>query len=209
MMRLYAVTDRAWVGEHTLAQQVEAALRGGITCLQLREKKLSDEELVTEAKAIKALCQHYGVPFIVNDNVAVALKCQADGIHVGQKDMRATDVRQLIGDKMILGVSAHTVEQAILAEKNGADYLGVGAMFATDTKQDAEAVSFETLKAICQAVSIPVCAIGGINQENLCSLQGTGVDGFAMVSAIFASQNIEQQCSRLRYLIDKVMDSHS
>ena len=192
-MLLYAVTDRSWLGENTLAQQVEQALRGGATCIQLREKELADEVFLAEAFEIKALCKRYNIPFIINDNINVAIECGADGIHVGQHDMAALDVRNRIGEDMILGVSVQTVEQAVLAEKSGADYLGVGAVFSTSTKLDADAVSHETLKAICAAVSIPVVAIGGISKHNLHKLRGTGIDGVALVSAIFAVADIENE----------------
>ncbi len=205
IMLLYAVTDRAWVGEKTLYQQVEEALKGGATCLQLREKDLSNEAFLAEAFEIKDLCKEYQVPFIINDNVEVAVKCDADGIHVGQHDMAAQNVRAKIGDKMLLGVSAQTVEQAILAERSGADYLGVGAVFATSTKADADTVSHDTLKEICAAVSIPVVAIGGIYHHNILALKGTGVDGVALVSAIFASKDITAACKELKALSQEMV----
>ncbi|MGN0136069.1 thiamine phosphate synthase [Anaerotignum sp.] len=203
-MLLYAVTDRAWTGKQTLMEQVEAALKGGATCIQLREKELDEESFLQEAVEMKGLCERYGVPFIVNDNVDIAIKCKADGIHVGQKDMEAGNVRALVGEGMIVGVSAQTVEQAIAAEKAGADYLGVGAMFSTTTKLDAFEVSRETAKAICAAVSIPVVAIGGINKKNLLELSGTGVDGVALVSAIFGAEDIEAECKELKALSEKM-----
>ncbi len=204
-LRLYAVTDRSWLNGETLSEQVEKSLKGGVSCLQLREKELSYDEFLSEAFEIKELCKEYSVPFIINDNVDIALKCKADGIHVGQSDMLATDVRRLVGEDMILGVSAQTVEQAILAEKMGADYLGVGAVFSTSTKLDADSVSFDTLKAICDAVSIPVVAIGGITEENLTKLKGSGICGVALVSAIYASHNIEETCRRLYSKIGEVI----
>lgn len=204
-MRLYAVTDRAWTGTQTLMEQVEAAIKGGATCIQLREKKLSEDEFLTEAVEMKKLCARYGVPFIVNDNVEIAIKCGADGIHVGQKDMEAGNVRALVGDDMMIGVSAQTVEQALAAEAAGADYLGVGAVFGTTTKPDANAASIETLKEICAAVSIPVVAIGGINRANMMKLSGSGVDGVALVSAVFAAENIELECKALRELSEKMV----
>ena len=164
---LYAVTDRSWLKNETLFQQVQKALDGGVTCLQLREKELSDDAFLTEALEIGKLCKQYHVPFIINDNVDIAIKCNADGIHVGQSDMLASDVRKKIGDSMILGVSAQTVKQAVLAEKMGADYLGVGAVFSTSTKLDADNVPLDTLKEIVKSVSIPVVAIGGICEENI------------------------------------------
>ncbi|MBO5059816.1 MAG: thiamine phosphate synthase [Clostridia bacterium] len=196
-MLLYAVTDRAWLGNETLYMQVEKALKGGVTCVQLREKELCDEEFLKEAIELKKLCSEYNVPFIINDNVDIAVKCGADGVHVGQSDMNAKAVRQMIGEKMILGVSAQTAEQARLAVENGADYLGVGAVFFTSTKADAEDVSYDTLKEICQSVSVPIVAIGGICEDNIMQLSGSGIDGVALVSAIFASSDIEGSCKRL------------
>ena len=204
-LRLYAVTDRSWLNGETLLQQVEKSLKGGVSCLQLREKELSYDEFLSEAIEIKELCKEYSVPFIINDNVDIALKCKADGIHVGQSDMLVTDVRRLVGEDMILGVSAQTVEQAILAEKMGADYLGVGAVFSTSTKLDADSVSFDTLKAICNSVSIPVVAIGGITEDNLTELRGSGICGVALVSAIYANHNIEETCKRLYSKIGEVI----
>lgn len=202
-MLLYAVTDRAWTGRQSLAEQVKAALKGGVTCLQLREKDLDEEEFLEEAMEMKWLCAGYQVPFIVNDNVEIAIKCKADGIHVGQKDMEAGNVRALVGEGMIIGVSAQTPEQAIAAERAGADYLGVGAVFSTSTKPDAIDVSYETLKKICETVSIPVVAIGGISKKNMQELSGSGADGAALVSAIFSAEDIEQECRELRRLSEQ------
>ena len=196
-MLLYAVTDRAWAKEKSLYQQVEEALKGGVTCVQLREKSLSDEEFLQEAVEIKALCQRYNVPLFINDNVFVALKCGADGVHVGQDDMAVSEVRSIVGENMMIGVSAHSVEEALEAVKNGADCLGVGAMFATSTKADANVLSWQTLHDICHEVDVPVVAIGGLNKDNIPSLAGSGVDGVALVSAIFASEDIESECRRL------------
>lgn len=196
-MLLYGVTDRTWTQKQTLTMQIEEALKGGVTCIQLREKELEYNEFLKVAYEIKELCNRYEVPFIINDNVAIAIKCDADGIHVGQHDMESLKVKEMIGDHMILGVSVQTVRQAIEAEKNGAHYLGVGAVFSTSTKSDADAVSHSVLKEICEAVSIPVVAIGGINKHNINELSGTNVDGVALVSAIFASTNIEGECKEL------------
>ncbi len=205
MMRLYAVTDRAWTGRQTLMEQVEAAIRGGATCIQLREKELPEDEFLAEAMEMKKLCARYAVPFIVNDNVEIALKCGADGVHVGQKDMEAGNVRALVGDDMIIGVSAQTVAQALAAEAAGADYLGVGAVFGTTTKLDANSVSHETVREICAAVSIPVVAIGGINRNNIMELSGSGIDGVALVSAIFAAEDVARECRVLRELTEKMV----
>lgn len=206
-MLLYAVTDRAWVGKQTLCEQVEAALKGGCTCVQLREKELSDAEFFEEAVKIHEICKHYGVPFIVNDNVDIAVKCHAEGIHVGQDDMKASCVRERVGDDMIIGVSAHTVEEAVEAVKNGADYLGAGAVFGSSTKQNAGAMKKETLRSICESVDIPVVAIGGINGKNLKELSHTGIDGVALVSAIFAADDIENTCRALRNLTEETVKS--
>jgi len=201
-MLLYAVTDRAWTGEQTLYEQVEAALKGGVTCVQLREKEMDETAFLQEAKDICALCHRYGVPFIVNDNVDVAIACQADGIHVGQEDMAAGEVSRRVGDAMLLGVSVHTVEEARRAVRNGADYLGLGAVFPTSTKTDVDQMTNETLRAICDAVDVPVVAIGGINRGNLLKLSGSGVDGVALVSAIFSAEDIEDTCRKLRLLAE-------
>ena len=204
-MRLYAVTDRAWVGRQTLPEQVEAALKGGATCVQLREKELDRAAFLEEARTLAALCRRYGVPLIINDNVEVALAAGADGVHVGQDDLTVEQVRRLAGDRLIVGVSAHTVEQALAAQAGGADYLGVGAVFATATKSDAHVLPRETLAAICRAVDIPVVAIGGIGEDNLLQLAGTGVDGAALVSAIFSAPDIEGQCRKLRALSERMV----
>lgn len=188
---VYAVTDRYWLKDHTLLQDVESAIKGGATFIQLREKTLDEETFMKEAVEIQKLCREYKVPFVVNDNVDIALAMDADGVHVGQSDMEAGDVREKLGPDKIIGVSAQTVEQAILAEKRGADYLGVGAVFPTGSKDDADDVSHETLKAICEAVSIPVVAIGGITKDNLSQLKGSGICGIAVISAIFAQQDIQ------------------
>lgn len=206
-MLLYAVTDRHWTGEQTLMEQVEDALKGGVTCVQLREKELDKEAFLKEAIEMKALCGKYQVPFIVNDEVDIAVECGADGVHVGQMDMEAGNVRSIVGEDMMIGVSVRTVEQAVTAERAGADYLGVGAVFSTTTKLDAHDVSYETLKAICQAVSIPVVAIGGINKGNILKLSGSGADGVALVSAIFAAKNIEEECKELRKLSVEMVNS--
>jgi len=206
-LRLYAVTDSAWAGEKTLYAQVEEALKGGATCIQLREKEMDEDAFFLEALEMNQLCKTYGVPFIVNDNVGIAMRCGADGVHVGQKDMQAGHVRSLIGEDMVLGVSAQTVAQAVLAKKNGADYLGVGAVFSTATKPDADRVSHDTLKEICAAVSIPVVAIGGIDKHNIMALTGTGIDGVALVSAIFASRDIEKECRELRAFSERMVNA--
>ncbi len=204
-MLLYAVTDRAWLKDQTLYEQVESALKGGVTCVQLREKELSDEDFLSEALEIGALCKRYNVPFFINDNVEVAIKCKADGIHVGQDDMSAEDVRKLVGDDMMLGVSVHTVKEALDAVKAGADCLGVGAMYSTATKEDADVVSMEALRDICAAVDVPVVAIGGLGKHNIMKLAGTGVDGVALVSAIFSADDIESECKELRRLSEEMI----
>lgn len=198
MMKLYAVTDRAWTGRQTLYEQIEAALRGGITCLQLREKNLDDESIIKEALEIKDLCRSYGVPLIINDSPYIAVKAGADGVHIGQKDMSLCQARETVGKNMIIGVTAASPELAVKAEKEGADYIGSGAVFGSTTKSDAKPLSHDVLREICSSVSIPVVAIGGINRDNITKLSGTGISGAALVSAIFAAEDIEREC---RYLL--------
>ena len=192
---LYAVTDRSWSEGTTLGAQVEEALRGGATFVQLREKKLTGEALRAEALEIQAVCRRYGVPFVIND---------ADGVHVGQDDMEAGDVRAILGADKIIGVSAHNVEEALRAERHGADYLGVGAAFTTSSKPEAGHIDAETIRAICETVKIPVIAIGGIKEENLLQLRGNGLCGVAVISAIFAQKDIEAATRRLRALVEEM-----
>lgn len=196
-LKFYAVTDNRWLGEQTLYQQVEAALAGGVTCVQLREKHADKVKLLQTAQEIHQLCQEYQVPFIMNDYVDLAIACKADGIHVGQKDMTAIQARAQIPKDCLLGVSVQTVEQAKIAQAQGADYLGVGTVFPTTTKSDAVTVSKQCLTEICQAVQIPVVAIGGINQKNIHQLADTGIVGVALVSSIFAQKNITKACEEL------------
>ena len=202
---LYAITDRHWLRGRSLKQVVRESLDGGVTFLQLREKELEDSAFLAEAKELQTLCREYHVPFIVNDNVEIALRMDADGVHVGQSDMEAGMVREKIGPDKILGVSAQTVEQAIRAEAQGADYLGVGAVFHTGSKADAEEVSYETLKAICDAVAIPVVAIGGITEENVKELTGSGICGVAVISAIYAADHIEAAACSLKAAIREML----
>ena len=204
---LYAVTDRNWLHGETLYEQVEKALKGGATFVQLREKQLDQEHFLEEAKEIKKLCKQYHVPFVINDNVEIAVLMDADGVHVGQSDMEAGNVRKMLGDDKIIGVSAQTVEQAVLAQQRGADYLGVEAVFPTGSKDDADDVSHETLKAICEAVQIPVIAIGGISKNNVMELAGSGICGIAVISAIFAQSDIEHAASELKILTEKMVNN--
>lgn len=198
MMRLYAVTDRSWLRGQTLCEQVEQALIGGATLLQLREKELDDESFLREAVELTKLCHRYGIPLLINDNVEIARRSGADGVHVGQDDMEAASVRSILGSDMIVGVTAKTVQQAIRAQEAGADYLGSGAVFGSATKLNAKPMTKELLNAICHAVEIPVVAIGGINRQNILELSGTDIDGVAVVSGIFAADDIEKEC---RYLL--------
>lgn len=203
---LYAVTDRSWLDEgETLEEQVEKCLKGGATCIQLREKHLSEEEFLEEARRMKAVCAKYHVPLLINDNVEIALAVDADGVHVGQSDMEAEDVRAKLGPDKIIGVTAKTVEQALLAEKHGADYLGSGAVFGTSTKEDASKMDHKVLKQICQAVNIPVVAIGGITEENVAELAGNGICGVAVVSAIFAKKDIEAATRELKLRTEEMV----
>lgn len=194
---LYAVTDRSWLNGRSLYSQVEEALMGGVTFVQLREKTLDEESFFNEAIQIQALCNRYHVPFVINDNVELAKRINADGVHVGQEDMPATEVKKILGANKIIGVSVQTVEQAVQAEKRGADYLGVGAVFKTGSKGDAKDVSLTTLADICKAVRIPVIAIGGISSKNLGQLKGSGICGIAVIQAIFAQENIKEATKNL------------
>lgn len=202
---LYAVTDRHWLDGRTLKEVVLESLEGGVTMLQLREKHLDEAHFLEEAKELQTLCRSWHVPFLINDNVEIALAMEADGVHVGQSDMAAGDVRKKLGADKIIGVSAQTVEQALLAEKAGADYLGVGAVFPTSSKDDANEVTYETLKAICSAVSIPVVAIGGITQENVHQLAGSGICGAAVISAIYAEPDIKKAAAELKKAVKETI----
>ncbi len=202
---LYAVTDRHWLNGRSLIDVVKESLDGGVTMLQLREKTLEEGKFLEEAKALQALCRERKIPFIVNDNVEIAKAMDADGVHVGQSDMEALDVRAKLGPDKIIGVSAQTVEQALLAEKHGADYLGVGAVFPTGSKDDADDVSYETLKAICAAVSIPVVAIGGITRENTARLTGSGICGVAVISAIYGAKEIKTAAEELKAATEEML----
>ncbi len=204
-LKLYAVTDRRWLKTEELKDQIEMAIKGGITMVQLREKDLGKETFRRESDRIRDLCKNYNIPFIVNDNVEIAIETGADGIHVGQSDMEVGSVRKLIGEDMILGVSAQTVEQALIAESKGADYLGVGAIFPTNSKDDADSVSIEELKAICKAVNIPVVAIGGIDNKNIDKLEGSGIVGVALISAIFGQDNIEEASRKMLSKVDSLV----
>lgn len=197
-LQLYAITDRHWLNGRTLYSVVKESLEGGVTFLQLREKELDEEHFLEEARELQKLCREYQVPFVVNDNVDIAVAINADGVHVGQSDMEAGDVRAKLGPDKIIGVTAKTVKQAVLAQERGADYLGVGAVFHTDSKADAREISFDTLRDICKAVSIPVIAIGGITEENVKELAGTGICGVAVISAIYARNDIKKAAENLK-----------
>lgn len=205
-MLLYAVTDRHWLSGRTLREVVKESLDGGVTMVQLREKSLTEEEFLAEAVKIRELCHEYGVPLIINDNVDIALAADADGVHVGQSDMEAGAVRAKLGPGKIIGVSARTVEQAILAEKNGADYLGVGAVFPTGSKSDAKPLPHETLKSICEAVSIPAVAIGGITRENVGELKGSGISGVAVISGIYGQPDVAKAACELKNAVRDVVE---
>ena len=205
MMRLYAVTDRSWLRGRTLHEQVEEALIGGATLVQLREKELDEASFLQEAIDLTKLCHRYGVPLLINDNIDIARRSGADGVHVGQSDMEATAVRSILGSDMIVGVTAKTVEQAQRAQDAGANYLGSGAVFGSATKLNAKPMSMDILRSICQSVEIPVVAIGGIHKGNILELTGTGVAGAAVVSGIFAAEDITAECRELRGLVDRII----
>ena len=205
--RLYLVTDRNCLQQQTLEQAVEQAILGGVTLVQLREKAIASKAFYERALRIKAICHHYNVPLLINDRVDIALAVEADGVHIGQSDLPCGVVRQILGKDKIIGVSARTAQQAIQAQADGADYLGVGAMFATSTKQDAKTVSVETLNDIRQSVSIPIVAIGGINHTTLPALQqalqaaDTSIDGVAVVSAILGQKDVKLASQQLKEMI--------
>ncbi len=204
MLLLYAITDRAWVGRQTLYEQIEEALQGGATIVQLREKDMDAADFTAEAVEVKALCRRYRVPLIINDNVDVALQSGADGVHVGIEDTPVAQLRQMVPKDFIIGATAKTVEQARAAERAGADYLGVGAVFPSPTKKNAIRITREQLKEICGSVSIPAVAIGGISMENAAALQGGGMAGIAVVSAIFAAPDIRQAAADLRAVAETI-----
>lgn len=195
---LYAITDRRYLGGRTLEEQVEEALKGGVTMVQLREKDLSDKEFIEEARVLRAICSEYGVPLIINDRVDVALEAGADGVHVGREDESVSLIRKRVGPGFIIGSTAKTLEQAGAAEREGADYIGVGAMFPSPTKETALGISLEDLKNISASVSIPSVAIGGISAENIALLEGGGMSGIAVISAIFAAEDIVKKTKELR-----------
>ena len=201
LLQLYAVTDRQWLKEgQSLAEVVEAAIRGGVTLVQLREKSMNDEEFIREALDVKKVTDAYSVPLIINDNLKVCQACDAAGVHVGQEDLRAEKVRALLGPDKIIGVTAKTVEQAREAVRQGADYLGSGAMFGSSTKTEARPMTLEQFKEIRQSVSIPIVLIGGIDAENICELKGSGAQGDAVVSGIFAQPDVEKAARKLKKL---------
>lgn len=205
MLLLYAVTDRKWTGEKTLYRQVEEALKGGATLIQLREKNMPQEDFLKEAREMAALCHRYGTALIINDNVEVALKSGADGVHVGMEDLPVKEIRKQVPGDFIIGATAKTTEQAQRAEKEGADYLGVGAVFPSPTKKNAIRITTEELKKICSSVRIPAVAIGGITSENAGTLVGGGMAGVALVSAVFGASDIERETAGLKKKIQEVV----
>ena len=205
-MLLYVVTDRTWLNEKSLESEVEKICNAGATFIQLREKGITDKEFIAEAKKIKFVTDKYKIPFVINDNIEVAKAVNADGVHIGQNDMEAKKARYILGEDKIIGISAGNLDEALAAEKNGADYIGVGAMFHTDTKQDATSVTFEEVNEITQRVNIPVVAIGGINKDNVLKLSCSGVDGIAVISAIFAEDNVEEATKNMLKLAKKMVE---
>lgn len=202
-LRLYAITDRKWIGNRSMPEEVEKALKAGVTCLQIREKEIDYEDYLSKSIELRKICNKYNVPFIVDDDIEIALASGADGVHVGQKDILNKDVRSMIGDDMILGISANSVELAIAAEKSGADYIGVGSIQLSPTKSESKVLSLEYVQEICNSVSIPVVAIGGINEENIPKLKGIGVAGVAVISAIFGKEDVAEAVHELKKLVDE------
>ncbi len=207
-MCLYAVSDSMWLNGRTLPEVIRESLEGGATFMQIREKNLPYDEFLALAKEVKKVTDEFRVPYVVNDEVEIAKAIDADGVHIGQSDKALVDARKILGPDKIIGVSAQTVEQAVEAQKNGADYLGVGSIFTTSTKLDADDVSLETLRAICDAVSIPVVAIGGIKEDNILDLKGTHVDGVAIVSGIFGAENIKEATSKLLAISKELVENN-
>ena len=197
-MLLYAVTDRTWFNGKTLSSQVEEAIIGGATFIQLREKNLNYSDFLNEAIEIRKICNKYKIPFVIDDNVEIALKSGADGVHLGQNDMSIKQARNILGENKIIGATARNVEQALKAQQEGADYIGSGAVFATSTKSDTVPLSYENLCRICSSVDIPVVAIGGINAENAKNLSGSGISGIAVVSGIFKSDDVRKSAQILK-----------
>ena len=206
MLLLYAVTDQAWVGKQTLLEQIEDALKGGVTMVQLREKKLDEDSFVEEAIQVRELCHKYNVPLIINDNVDVALKSGADGVHVGMEDAPVAEIRKRVSDDFIIGATCKTVEQAKIAEAAGADYMGVGAVFPSPTKTNAVRITNEQLREIIASVSIPAVAIGGISYDNVCEIKGSRVSGVAVVSAVFGAEDIEKATMLLKDRVKTVVE---
>ena len=206
MLLLYAVTDQAWVGKQTLLEQIKAALKGGATIVQLREKKMDEDSFVEEAIQVRELCHKYNVPLIINDNVEVALKSGADGVHVGIEDVPVAEIRKHVSANFIIGATCKTVEQAKIAEAAGADYMGVGAVFPSPTKTNAVRITNEQLREIVSSVAIPAVAIGGISYDNVCEIKGSSVSGVAVVSAIFGAEDIEKATALLKERVKAVVE---
>jgi len=205
MLLLYAVTDRAWVGRQTFPEQIEDALKGGVTMIQLREKEMDEDSFLKEAVSVRELCHRYHVPLIINDNVEVALKSGADGVHVGNGDTPVSEIRRRVPADFIIGATCKTVEQAKIAEAAGADYMGVGAVFPSPTKTNAVRITNEQLREIISSVSIPAVAIGGITYGNVCEIKGSCVSGAAVVSAVFGAENIEKAAMLLKERVQAVI----
>ena len=202
-LKLYVITDRSWIGNRSMPEEVEKTLKSGATCLQIREKNISYDEYVSKSIELRKICNKYNVPFIVNDNIEVALASGADGVHVGQKDILNKNVRSIIGSDKILGISANSIELAIAAEKAGADYIGVGSIQISPTKGESKILSTEYVNEICNSVSIPVVAIGGINEQNILRLKGIGIAGVAVISAVFGKEDVAEATYKLRKLVDE------
>ena len=204
MLRLYAVTDRRWLNGRTLAETVESAIRGGVTCVQLRDKELDTDELADEARRLVPICHRYGAPLIVNDDYRAAMLAGADGVHVGIEDAPVAEIRRIAGEDFIIGATAKTVEQARAAQKMGADYLGVGAVFPSPTKKNAIRITPDILREITASVKLPVTAIGGITAKNVSEISGCGQRGIAVVSAVFAADDVKAAAELLRQKAEEV-----
>ena len=205
MLLLYAITNRKDESREQFSESIEKALQGGVTVLQLREKNISADELIEETAALKKICDTYNVPLIINDNVEIAIKCNADGVHVGADDMPVSEIRKRAGRDFIIGATAKTVEQAQKAEREGAHYLGVGAVFSSPTKTEAKRITKEQLSEITKAVNIPVVAIGGIDADNITELHNTGISGVAVISALFSAEDVESRAALLKQRVKSIL----
>lgn len=204
-LKMYIITDRYWLNGRDLSKQVEEAILAGATFVQVREKGISDDEFVAIAKDIKKVTDKYNIPLVINDNLNVAIRVNADGVHIGQSDENLLEARKKLGESKIIGVTAKNIEQTLAAYNNGADYVGIGAVYSTNTKENVEVLSHQEIKNCCTCCDIPVVAIGGINKNTMHLLNDTGVDGVSVISAIFASDDITKSTKELVNSVEEIL----